>query len=163
MDDHETDGGTVSKQILSEKLKSGNRGLKTETNGRSPWRRRRPAFYCSDIEEEEEEDDDEEDEEEEKEEKKEEEKKEEEEEIVEFLLRRKCEQSGLTILTLKENVFSNYVFVVQLSRNNDNTSYYFVFMVEKVGALITFDVTIQRNFNKNTPIIGSRSADYNYA
>lgn len=102
VDDHKTDGGAVSKLILiSEKLTSGNRGLKTEMTGRNPGRRRRSAFDCSGIEEEEED-----------------------EKIVEFLLGRKCVQSGLTILNLKEYVFSNYVFVVQLSRNNDITYYY---------------------------------------
>jgi hypothetical protein len=55
-------------------------------------------------------------------------------------------------------VFSNYVFVAKL--NNDNISDYCVLMVEKVGALITFDDTIQLNFNKNIIIIGSRRAHY---
>jgi hypothetical protein len=125
VDDQKKDSGTVSKQTFrSEKLKTGNRGLKSDPTGRSPWRRRRCAFDCSGIEEE---GDD--------------------KKVAELVLRRKCEQSGLTILTLKECVLSNYAFVVKLSRNNDNISYYFLCIYggnisNKIPLLLVPDVLI---------------------
>ena len=49
-DNQKTDGGTVFKQILiNAKLKTRNRGQKTELTGKSPLRRQRTALDYSAI------------------------------------------------------------------------------------------------------------------